>query len=45
MNKKTTRKPQNLPPVTLSEEGGVRYLHLDSIWIQGGMRINKPHVV
>ena len=45
MNQKTPRKPQNLPPVTLSEEGGVRYLHLDSIWIQGGMRIKKPQVV
>ncbi len=34
-----------LPPVTLSEECGVRYLHLGSIWIQGGMRIRKPQVV
>ncbi len=34
-----------LPPVTLSEEGGVRYLHLGTIWIQGGMRISKPQVV
>jgi spermidine synthase len=39
------RKPQTLPPVTLSEEGGVRYLHLDSIWIQGGMRIKNPQFV
>ena len=45
MSKKTSRKPQTLPPVTLSEEDGVRYLHLDSIWIQGGMRIKKPQVV
>jgi spermidine synthase len=45
MNKKNPRQPQNLPAVTLSEEGGVRYLHLDSIWIQGGMRIKKPQVV
>ena len=37
--------PVALPPVTLSEEDGVRYLHLDSIWIQGGMRIKKPQVV
>ena len=35
----------DLPPVTLSEHEGVRYLHLGSIWIQGGMRINKPQVV
>jgi len=40
-----SRKVSNLPPVTLSEEKGVRYLHLDSIWIQGGMRIRQPQVV
>jgi spermidine synthase len=34
-----------LPPVTLSEFDGVRYLHLGSIWIQGAMRIRKPQVV
>ena len=34
-----------LPPVTLSEHEGVRYLHLGSIWIQGGMRMAKPQVV
>lgn len=48
MNKKDTRKARTaraLPSVTLSEEDGVRYLHLDSIWIQGGMRIKKPQVV
>lgn len=39
------REPVDLPPVTLSEEGGVRYLHLGSIWIQGGMRIKQPQVV
>ena len=39
------RKAVELPPVTLSEEGGVRYLHLGSIWIQGGMRIKKPQLV
>ncbi len=39
------REPVELPPVTLSEEGGVRYLHLGSIWIQGGMRIGKPQRV
>ena len=35
----------DLPEVTLSEEDGVRYLHLGTIWIQGGMRIKKPEVV
>lgn len=27
---------------TLSEFDGVRYLHLDSIWVQGAMRLKKP---
>jgi spermidine synthase len=40
-----SRRPVELPPVTLSEEDGVRYLHLGSVWIQGGMRIRKPQVV
>ncbi|WP_348755445.1 spermidine synthase [uncultured Aquincola sp.] len=35
----------SLPEVTLSELDGVRYLHLDSIWVQGAMRINKPRVL
>ena len=37
-------KAITLPPVTLSEHEGVRYLHLGSIWIQGGMRMAKPQV-
>ena len=36
------RSPEDLPPVTVSEADGVRYLHLGSIWIQGAMRIRKP---
>lgn len=39
------REPMPLPGVTLSEEDGVRYLHLDTPWIQGGMRIRAPQVV
>ena len=39
------RSPIDLPEVTLSEQDGVRYLHLDTPWIQGGMRIKKPQVV
>ncbi len=39
------RKAIELPPVTLSEYNGVRYLHLGSIWVQGGMRIKKPQQV
>lgn len=34
-----------LPPVTISEHDGVRYLHLGSIWVQGAMRLRKPEVV
>ena len=39
------RKTTLLPEVTLSEADGVRYLHLGTVWIQGGMRIRKPQVV
>ena len=39
------RQPVTLPEVTLSEEAGVRYLHLGTVWIQGGMRIKQPQVV
>jgi len=28
--------------ITLSEEGGVRYLHFGSQWVQGAMRIARP---
>lgn len=45
MTQKPARTPRTLPAVTLSEDDGVRYLHLDSIWVQGGMRIKKPQVV
>jgi spermidine synthase len=41
----TSRPAIQLPPVTLSEHDGVRYLHLGSIWVQGGMQIRKPQVV
>ena len=34
-----------LPPVTISEHEGVRYLHLGSIWVQGAMRIREPQYV
>lgn len=40
-----SKTPQTLPPVTLSEHEGIRYLHLGSIWIQGAMRIKKPQHV
>ena len=31
-----------LPEVTISEFGGVRSLHLGTIWVQGSMRIARP---
>lgn len=34
-------KPQ-LAEATISEERGIRYLHLGTPWIQGAMRISKP---
>lgn len=30
------------PEISLSEEGGVRYLHFGSVWIQGAMRVRDP---
>lgn len=35
------RKPR-FAPVTFSEEGGVRYLHFGTEWVQGAMRLRKP---
>ena len=34
-----------LPPATISEDDGVRYLHLGTSWIQGAMRLSKPHAI
>ena len=39
------RQPIEHAPVTLSEHDGVRYLHLGTVWIQGGMRMGKPQVL
>ena len=39
------RRAITLPPVTVSEFDGVRYLHLGSVWVQGAMRIRKPRQV
>lgn len=37
------RSTPELPPATLSEFDGVRYLHLgDTPWVQGAMRIRQP---
>lgn len=35
----------DLPMVTVSEHAGVRYLHLDTPWVQGAMRVSKPDAV
>jgi spermidine synthase len=40
-----TEPSHDLPEVTLSEHEGVRYLHLGTIWIQGGMRIRAPQQI
>jgi len=31
--------------IEISEQGGVRYLHFGSHWIQGAMRIARPHAL
>jgi spermidine synthase len=35
-------KPLALPPVSVSEHDGVRYLHLGTPWVQGAMRLSAP---
>ena len=34
-----------LPFATISEHGGVRFLHLDTPWVQGAMLIREPRVI
>lgn len=34
-----------LPEVNFSDEGPIRHLHLDSIWIQGSMLVDAPNVL
>lgn len=33
------------PPVTVTEQRGVRFLHLGTPWVQGAMRIDKPEQI
>ena len=40
--KSSSKAAPDWVPATLSEYDGVRFLHLDSIWVQGAMRIRKP---
>ena len=37
------KKTAELPEVSFSEDGDIRYLHLASPWIQGSMLIRKPY--
>jgi spermidine synthase len=41
----TSTPTRDLPGATLSEHDGVRYLHLDSIWVQGAMRLDRPSAI
>ena len=41
----TRRRGPDLPMVTVSEQDGVRYLHLDTPWVQGAMRVSRPNEV
>ncbi|MCZ4314577.1 spermidine synthase [Comamonadaceae bacterium G21597-S1] len=41
----TTTDTNQLADVYFSDEGPVRHLHLDSIWIQGSMLIDSPQVL
>ncbi len=38
-------EPITLPEVNFSDEGPIRHLHLDSIWIQGSMLVDAPTVL
>ncbi len=40
-----TTDPPLLADVHFSDEGPVRHLHLDSVWIQGSMLIDSPQVL
>jgi spermidine synthase len=33
------------PEATVSESGGIRYLHLDTPWVQGAMKIGAPRAI
>jgi spermidine synthase len=34
-----------LPPATITEDDGVRFLHLGTEWVQGAMRLAKPDAI
>jgi spermidine synthase len=39
------KETTTLPEVNFSDEGPIRHLHLDSIWIQGSMLVDSPNVL
>src|SRR5262247_3099483 len=41
----TASRTAKLPEATISEIDGVRYLHLDTPWVQGAMHIRRPRTV
>eukprot|EP01036_Dinobryon_divergens_P053586 gene53586-71614_t len=42
---KSASLPAEMVGATMSEYDGVRFLHLDSIWVQGAMRLAKPQAL
>lgn len=40
-----TEAPMAQNSIEISEEGGVRYLHFGSDWVQGAMRIQRPNAL
>jgi spermidine synthase len=43
MNKNRSESEIEQASATMSEACGVRYLHLDSPWVQGAMRLSRPN--
>ena len=43
--KATPKTASEMAPATMSEFEGVRYLHLGTPWVQGAMRVRKPHTL
>jgi spermidine synthase len=41
----TVPRKSALPEATISEADGVRYLHLDTPWVQGAMHLRQPRAI
>jgi spermidine synthase len=39
------KEPSTLPLATITEDKGIRFLHLGTSWIQGAMQVAKPDVI